>query len=77
MKKFTLLFLLISLVACTSGENTTDITDTTSSSTTVTTNVEENTTTTLDDTEVVESYVYDKEKMSPFTGLELSPEIWL
>ena len=77
MKKFTLLFLLISLVACTSGENTTDITDTTSSSTTVTTNVEENTTTTLDDSEVVESYVYDKEKMSPFTGLELSPEIWL
>ena len=77
MKKFTLLFLLISLVACTSGENTTDITDTTSSSTTVTTNVEENTTTTLENTEVVESYVYDKEKMSPFTGLELSPEIWL
>ena len=77
MKKFTLLFLLISLVACTSAENTTDITDTTSSSTTVITNVEENTTTTLDDTEVVESYVYDKEKMSPFTGLELSPEIWL
>ncbi len=77
MKKFTLLFLLISLVACTSAENTTDITDTTSSSTTVTTNVEENTTTTLENTEVVESYVYDKEKMSPFTGLELSPEIWL
>lgn len=26
---------------------------------------------------VIESYEYDQEKMSPFTGLELSPEIWL
>ncbi len=77
MRKFALLFLLLSLVACTSAENTSDITDITSSSTTVTTNVEENTTTTIDDTKVVESYVYDKEKMSPFTGLELSPELWL
>ena len=27
--------------------------------------------------EIVDSYTYDKEKMSPFTGLELTPEIWL
>ena len=29
------------------------------------------------DTSIVENYEYDKEKMSPFTGLELSPELWL
>ena len=29
------------------------------------------------DTSIVENYEYDKEKMSPFTGLEISPELWL
>jgi len=28
-------------------------------------------------TSIADTYVFDKEKMSPFTGLELPPELWL
>ena len=70
----------ISLILCSSSSESTDVVET---STTSTTEVIENdvsttsTQVTEDTTQVVESYVYDSEKMSPFTGFELSPEIWL
>ena len=80
MKKSILLTMLIVLVAC----STTDIQDETieeiitESETTVTTqslinNATEESTT----TSVVEDYKFDNEKMSPFTGIELPPELWL
>ena len=83
MKKFGFVLLAFLLVLCNSSNESTELVDTT---TTVTTeensNVQEDvtTTSTTDDsaeTSIVESYEYDKEKMSPFTGLELSPELWL
>ena len=83
MKKFGFVLLAFLLVLCNSSNESTELVDTT---TTVTTeensNVQEDvtTTSTKDDsaeTSIVESYEYDKEKMSPFTGLELSPELWL
>lgn len=79
MKKSLFIVLLITLVACsTSGSNESteiiteanEITDTTKSPNTTT----ENETTT---TSIVENYSFDNEKMSPFTGLELTPELWL
>ena len=79
MKKSLFIVLLITIVACsTSGSNESteiiteanEITDTTKSPNTTT----ENETTT---TSIVENYSFDNEKMSPFTGLELTPELWL
>ena len=82
MKKFGLILLAFLFVLCTSSNESTEISDTT---TTVLNNdvvSEENVTTTstvanTTDTSIVENYEYDKEKMSPFTGLELTPELWL
>ena len=83
MKKLGLILLTFLLVLCSSSNESTDIVDT--STTTIneessievgdvsTTSPTENSS----DTSIVENYEYDKEKMSPFTGLELSPELWL
>ena len=79
MKKILSLFLFIVLVSCgsTNGDNSVDdaiITTTTSiAPSTTTTNSNESTTT----TEATIQYTFDVDKMSPFTGKELPPEIWL
>ena len=79
MKKILSLFLLIVLVACGSsdGDNiANDVTTTTTTSTTpstTTVNSNESTTTTA----ATIQYIFDVEKMSPFTGKELPPETWL
>ena len=79
MKKILSLFLLIVLVACGSsdGDNiSNDVTTTTTTSntpSTTTVNSNESTTTTA----ATIQYIFDVEKMSPFTGKELPPETWL
>ena len=80
MKKHIIILLVFTLVACSSNEvNDEPQVDTTiisnSSVTTQTTQKESSNEST--DTSVVENYVFDNEKMSPFTGIELAPEIWL
>ncbi len=83
MKKFGLILLTFLLVLCNSSNDSTDIVDTSTTTINEDNSIEEgNVTTTLSeeissDTSIVENYEYDKEKMSPFTGLELSPELWL
>ena len=79
MKRILSLFLLLALVACGSsdGDNiANDVTTTTTTSntpTTTTVNSNESTTTTA----ATIQYIFDVEKMSPFTGKELPPETWL
>ena len=79
MKKILSLFLLIVLVACGSsdGDNiANDVTTTTTTSNTPsTTTVNSNDSTTT--TAATIQYIFDVEKMSPFTGKELPPETWL
>ena len=83
MKKYFIIFLGLVLISCSTSESNIEVQDTTStspsstlssdstSSTTNLSNVEE------PNNETIESYEYDMDKMSPFTGLELSPELWL
>ena len=80
MKKSTLITLVVLLVACSTTEVEEEtvnkiISETEATSTTQTSsnNVSDESTT----TSVVESYNFDNEKMSPFTGIELPPELWL
>ena len=79
MKKILSLFLLTVLVACGSsdGDNiANDVTTTTTTSNTPsTTSVNSNESTTT--TAATIQYIFDVEKMSPFTGKELPPETWL
>ena len=81
MKKLGLLFIVLSLVTCTSSNDSSEIVETSTTVTTESSNNENDSTTTtsndVEENEIVDSYIYDKEKMSPFTGLELTPEIWL
>lgn len=80
MKRFSFIFLLLVLVSCSSNsEDAIETSDTTVASTVgdsteTTVNSDNSTTTTVND---VFQYEFDIEKMSPFTGLELEPEIWL
>lgn len=82
MKNIGFILLALLLVLCTSSNDLTEISEI-STTTTIqeTISSKEGSTTTTEliesDGSIVESYVYDKEKMSPFTGLELSPELWL
>lgn len=76
MKKFTILMIALVFVACstTSEEpNAVDTTTTTEAPVTTIQQSDESTTT----TEPTIEYVFDVEKMSPFTGKELPPETWL
>ena len=79
MKKSITLTLLLSLVACgSSAEEEGDNSEIQSEITTTTINnssTDSNESTTT--TEPVIQYVFDVEKMSPLTGKELAPEIWL
>jgi len=83
MKKFGLILLTFLLVLCNSSNESTEVVDTTTTLINEENSNDEGdvtTTTPSDDsadTSIVENYEYDKEKMSPFTGLELSPELWL
>ena len=76
MKKFTILLIALVFVACstTSEESiAVDTTTTTQAPATTIQQTDESTTT----TEPTIEYLFDVEKMSPFTGKELPPEIWL
>ena len=76
MKKFTILMIAIVFVACsTTSEEpiAVDTTTTTEAPATTIQQADESTTT----TEPTIEYVFDVEKMSPFTGKELPPETWL
>ena len=85
MKKLYSLLLIFLLISCSTTNESTQIAETpeTPETTTTVSNIESNadtTSTTIstdDEQTIIESYNYDPEKMSPFTGLELSPEIWL
>ena len=80
MKKIGLLFLILTLITCSSSNESSEVVETTTTTEAeLTDNGNEETTTTsnAESEEIVDSYTYDKEKMSPFTGLELTPEIWL
>ena len=83
MKRYLILFIAISLVSCSTEQNTSEVVDT-STTTTSTTVSSENTSSTIVDNSndeiqdsPIEQYTYDSDKMSPFTRLELPPEIWL
>ena len=82
MKRYFLSFLVLMLTFCSTEQESIIIAETSTTSTT-TTLLEDSSSTTvsesINDTQDVpiESYTYDSDKMSPFTGLELPPEIWL
>ena len=84
MRQFLYIFLVISLISCSTSQDSIDVVESTTSSTTVADTSSDNSSTTtvnendenLDDP-TFDSYKYDSDKMSPFTGLELPPEIWL
>jgi len=78
MKKFTILMVALTLVfvACSTTTEepiAVDTTTTTEAPSTTVQQTDESTTT----TEPTIEYVFDVEKMSPFTGKELPPETWL
>ena len=82
MKRLGLVFLVLTLVMCSSSNESSEVVETTTTLDNETPVEDNNTTsTTTKDSDITdtifESYEYDQEKMSPFTGLELSPEIWL
>ena len=78
MKKASVSFLLITLVACGNSSDDSQVIDVSveqdnNATSTTSVNVEDTTTT----TDPIISYTFDVEKMSPFTGKELPPETWL
>ena len=79
MKKYFSIFLLILLVACgsTDGSNSVDevVTTSTTSAETSTTSSDTSESTTTTNASI--QYIFDVEKMSPFTGKDLAPETWL
>ena len=80
MKKSITLLLLLFMIACSTSEveETSDtIADNDADSTVTTQSSNNNPSEDSTTTSVVESYSFDNEKMSPFTGLELPPELWL
>ncbi len=80
MKKSVMLILVFLLVACSTTEIEEGTVEEIISETETTTTTEYSSNNTSDEsttTSVVENYNFDKEKMSPFTGIELPPELWL
>lgn len=76
MKKVTILVIALVFVTCSTTSDETssvEITSTTTASVTTVQQSNESSTT----TEPTIEYVFDVEKMSPFTGKELPPESWL
>ena len=78
MKKIAALFLVIMLIACSSDSNLeSDENNTTS---TTISDVSETTTTAgavSEPEDIVEEYIFNVERMSALTGLEIAPELWL
>ncbi len=82
MRKYVSCFLVLILISCNSSDSDTEAVVTTISDNTSTTITQADNDTSSKDTTTTtlaanEEYVFDKEKMSPFTGLELPPELWL
>ena len=78
MKNLRVLLIAFIILSCSSADNTeesenSDITE--KVTTTIKTTEQEASDTTS--TSIAELYSFDEEKMSPFTGLELPPELWL
>ena len=79
MKKIYLILLILSLTACSSETEVADdqvpttSTNVTSEDSTNTTSVS----TPEENTPIIEKYVFDVERMSALTGLEIAPELWL
>ena len=79
MKKIYIVLLLLSLIACSSEVDVADdqvpttLTNASSEGSTNTTSVN----TPEDNTPIVEEYIFDIERMSALTGLEIAPELWL
>jgi len=77
MKKVISSVVLLALVGCTTTnevENTEQEIEPTEVTTTI---IQDNNTKTSTSTSIVETYSFNNEKMSPFTGIELPPELWL
>ena len=74
-----MVFLILSLIACSSetevadDQVTTTLTNVTSEESTNTTSVN----TSEENTPIFEEYVFDVERMSALSGLEIAPELWL
>ena len=83
MKRYLILFIAITLVSCSTEQNSAEVVDTSTTTTTTTVSTENTSSTIVDNSNgtsqdsPIEEYTYDSDKMSPFTGLELPPEIWL
>ena len=79
MKKIYLILLILSLIACSSETEVADdqvpttSTNVTSEDSTNTTSVN----TPEENTPIIEEYIFDVERMSALTGLEIAPELWL
>ena len=79
MKKFYIIILAITLIACSSNGEVVDEQIITPP-TTVSSSDTSNTTLENDSSQketLIEEYVFDNERMSPLTGMEISPELWL
>ena len=79
MKKFYIFILVITLIACSSTSEVVDeqiITPPTTVSSTDTSNTTIENDSSQEET-LIEEYVFDNERMSPLTGMEISPELWL
>ena len=80
MKKVAITLLLITLISCSTSneiDESIETVETIQESTVTTLETEDNTPNESTTTSVIESFNFDKEKMSPFTGIELPPELWL
>ena len=80
MKKYQYLILIFILISCsTTTESVDNISEKENAKVTTTTALSNNTSSDSTSTSISieDDYSFDKEKMSPFTGLELPPEIWL
>ena len=80
MKKLAIIVLLITLISCSTNneiDDSIETEETLQGSSVTTLPTDDNSSKESTTTSVVESFNFDKEKMSPFTGIELPPEIWL
>ena len=83
MKRYLIFFIAFILVSCSTEQNSSEVVDTSTTTTTTTVSSENTSSTIVDDStddledSPIEQYTYDSDKMSPFNGLELPPEIWL
>ena len=72
--KFKLVLVLILVTACATGSSTDSEVTSTTNEVRSTTTVFSETTSTID---AVQEYIFDIEKMSPLTGKDIPPELWL